>query len=319
MRPSKLLAGAVALSSFAAAWTEVLDGGNGVARVENLLFGRQDGGGDNNNDDNNENNSEAPKETATPKETGKEEQKEEATATGDSSDAPKETGDAKETGNDNDEEDPKETGDGDSKPTGTDKATGTKKPRPSFTGEPEFDPRLPEGGAAMITPGPMDGQQFYKVGDHITFAWNYTSVSKMPDALDVLVTCRNNPGATYTLAANMSGGGTPTIVWDTAAETTKKGSPPFLSDMYTMIIKDAELDIASITPRPGYFQMWNQFAFGLYTPRPYVPWKEYECANCLPKNGGLSINERQSLAVMMFTCGTTFASMLYFLHSFGLL
>lgn len=42
MRPSKLLAGAVALSSFAAAWTEVLDRSNGVARVENILYGRQE-------------------------------------------------------------------------------------------------------------------------------------------------------------------------------------------------------------------------------------------------------------------------------------
>lgn len=37
-----------------------------------------------------------------------------------------------------------------------------------------IDPRLPPGGVSMITPAATDGMTFVKVGDYVTFIWNYT-------------------------------------------------------------------------------------------------------------------------------------------------
>ena len=37
-----------------------------------------------------------------------------------------------------------------------------------------IDPRLPPGGVAMISPAATDGMTFVKVGNQVTFMWNYT-------------------------------------------------------------------------------------------------------------------------------------------------
>lgn len=37
-----------------------------------------------------------------------------------------------------------------------------------------IDPRLPPGGVSMITPAATDGMTFVKVGNQVTFKWNYT-------------------------------------------------------------------------------------------------------------------------------------------------
>lgn len=37
-----------------------------------------------------------------------------------------------------------------------------------------IDPRLPPGGVQMLTPAATAGMTFVKVGNQVTFAWNYT-------------------------------------------------------------------------------------------------------------------------------------------------
>jgi hypothetical protein len=119
----------------------------------------------------------------------------------------------------------------------------------------------------MVTPNVMQGDQLYKVGNYITFAWNYTSVSVPPSAVDVMVSCTANQ-ATYTIAVNMSAEQTK-VVWDT--KNTPAGQKPFLTDKYTLLIYDSELSFTA-APRPGYFAAFSSLTFGMYTPEKYVPW-----------------------------------------------
>lgn len=118
----------------------------------------------------------------------------------------------------------------------------------------------------MVTPGALAGSQFYKVGDYVTFAWNYTSLSQKPSAIDILASCTANQ-ATYTIAVNQSADQTQ-VVWDT--KNTPSGQVPFLTEKYTLLIYDAESSV-SAAPRAGYLAVFNSFSFGMYTPQPYVP------------------------------------------------
>jgi hypothetical protein len=152
------------------------------------------------------------------------------------------------------------------KASGSGQASGGSKTtaKPKVT---SYDPRLPAGGVSMVTPNALAGDQFYKVGNFITFAWNYTSLSVTPSAIDVLASCSANQ-ATYTIAVNVSAQETK-VVWDTA--NTPSGQAPFLTEKYTLLIYDAESSVTA-APRPGYLGVFNQFTFGMYTPQPYVPW-----------------------------------------------
>lgn len=120
----------------------------------------------------------------------------------------------------------------------------------------------------MVTPNVFAGDQFYKVGNYITFAWNYTSLSVTPSAIDVLASCSANQ-ATYTIAVNVSAQETK-VIWDT--KNTPDGQAPFLTEKYTLLIYDAESSVTA-APRPGYLAAFNQFTFGMYTPQPYVEWE----------------------------------------------
>jgi hypothetical protein len=181
----------------------------------------------------------------------------------------------------------------------------------------------------MVTPNPFAGEPFYRVEDYITFAWNYTSLSVTPSAIDVLASCSANQ-ATYTIAVNVSAQETK-VIWDT--KNTPDGQAPFLTEKYTLLIYDAESSVTA-APRPGYLGVFNQLTFGMYTPQPYVEWDsectfsetsddvtnhsaEFQCANCV-KNGALSNSEKMTLKVLLFTSGTTVASLVYFAHNFGL-
>ncbi|KAL9046349.1 MAG: hypothetical protein Q9214_000796, partial [Letrouitia sp. 1 TL-2023] len=46
------------------------------------------------------------------------------------------------------------------------------------------DQRLPPGGVNLITPSALAQTTYYKVGDYVEFAWNYTSLSIKPSMID---------------------------------------------------------------------------------------------------------------------------------------
>jgi hypothetical protein len=190
---------------------------------------------------------------------------------------------------------------GDNEPTNTRNATRTT----------AIDPRLPPGGVQMVTPGPLEGSQYYKIGDYVTFAWNYTSLSITPSAIDILVSCSLN-SATYTISSNMSVEETGRIIWDTGESAT--ATNPFPVATYTLIIHDSSKDITDV-PQAGYLGSYNQYQFGMYTPQPYVPLNEFRCATC--NNGALSTHERQALGVLLGTVAITILSFTWFANGFG--
>lgn len=278
MRPSQLLAGLLAMTSVTAAMPDAFANIHGLGDVKNI-FARQD---DKSASASEQQSSNQPTRT-TAAESGK------ASATNsDNNDDASTTEKASVSGSQ------KASG---SKTTGKSKAT-------------SYDARLPAGGISMVTPGALAGSQFYKVGDYVTFAWNYTSLSQTPSAIDILATCTANQ-ATYTIAVNQSADQT-SIVWDT--KNTPSGQVPFLTEKYTLLIYDAESSV-SATAKAGYLGVFNTFQFGMYTPQPYVPFSEFECANC---NGALSHFEKMTIKALLLTTGTTIGSLVYFTYTFGL-
>ena len=121
----------------------------------------------------------------------------------------------------------------------------------------------------MITPAVSSGAQYYKVGDWVTFAWNYTSLLATPSAIDVFASCAANQ-ALYTLALNQSVSETGRVLWDTG-DYQATATIPLLTNTYTLIIYPADSSI-SATAKAGYLAVQETYTFGMYTPQPYTPW-----------------------------------------------
>ncbi|KAI9820252.1 MAG: hypothetical protein M1827_005874 [Pycnora praestabilis] len=171
-----------------------------------------------------------------------------------------------------------------------------------------IDPRLPAGGVQMVTPGVLAGAQYYKVGDFVTFGWNYTSLSVTPSAVDILASCSLNDN-TYTIATNVSVGPTGSVTWDTAAHQTQ----PFLTETYTLVIYDAAKDVTSV-PQAGHLGVYDQFTFGMYIPQAYTPLNQFQCATC---SAALSDMERQALGFMLGMSVITVLSFTWFVGGLG--
>jgi hypothetical protein len=180
----------------------------------------------------------------------------------------------------------------------------------------EFDPRLPAGGVALITPNTMLAvPTYYKVKDWVTFAWNYTSLSVTPTAVDVLATCLANR-ATYTIALNQTipTGGAQTVLWDTGAYQAT-ATQPLLTETYTLIIHEAGQPITA-RPSSGYLAPFTGLTFGMYLPQPAVPLNEFVCATC--GSGAIMGMERQTVFMILGTAGITVASFSWFIGITGL-
>ncbi len=132
------------------------------------------------------------------------------------------------------------------------------------------DPRQPAGGISMITPNPTMGAQYYKIGDWVTFAWNYTSLVVTPTAVNIVASCSLNQ-QTYTIAANQSVQATGGVLWDTSAYQQANSRNQLLTNDYTLIVFDAASQITA-TPRAGYLGTYSQFVFGMYQPEQYQNW-----------------------------------------------
>jgi hypothetical protein len=144
-------------------------------------------------------------------------------------------------------------------------ATGTFSFNGNFT-KTVFDPRDPAGGISMISPNIMSGAQYYKIGDWIHFAWNYTSLQATPTAINVVASCSAN-NQIYTLASNQTLQPTGEVYWDTGSyQQTALNS--LLTNTYTLMVWDANKPM-SAAPSAGYLGTYNQFTFGMYVPQPY--------------------------------------------------
>lgn len=203
--------------------------------------------------------------------------------------------------------------------TGSEKTTGTAKQTGKGSGTKSgtqttktFDPRLPAGGVSMITPNVMTSS-YVKINNFVTFAWNYTSLSVTPSAVDILASCSLNQ-ETYTIATNQSiTGPTQSVIWDTGAYQAN-ATVPLLTATYTLIIHDAAKDVSS-TPMAGYLGTYDQFTFGMYTPLAYTPMAEWVCATC---NSAFTAAERQTMFAIFAMAGITVLSFGWFTGVAGL-
>ncbi|CZT15774.1 uncharacterized protein RCC_01608 [Ramularia collo-cygni] len=196
---------------------------------------------------------------------------------------------------------------GSARRTGTSTGSGTKTTGKSKT----YDARLPAGGVSMITPNALS-TQYYKIEDFVTFVWNYTSLSATPSKIDVLASCATN-NQLYTISSNVSVEETQSIIWDTGAFQSS-ATVPLLTETYTLIIHDAAKDI-SAAPQAGYLGVANQFTFGMYTPKPYVPLNEFKCVTC---NSADALVERQTLLALVGMASLTAISFGWFTGVAGL-
>lgn len=186
----------------------------------------------------------------------------------------------------------------------------------------------------MITPvvnAPVP--EYYKIGDYVEFAWNYTSLLAKPTAVDVLVSCSANQ-ATYTLQSNATFQPTGKVIWNTSAE--ESGSAPLLTESYTLIIHDVDADVTE-NAEPGRLAAYNQFHFGMYRKQTYTPRNggfpalqlimtgsaslmsimiEWVCATC---SSALSDMERQTLKFVFGMGAITVLSFTWFAGGFGVL
>jgi hypothetical protein len=167
----------------------------------------------------------------------------------------------------------------------------------------------------MITPAVIDGEQYFKIGDFVTFAWNYTSLEATPSAVNIMATCKANDQL-YTVAMNQTvTNATQAVTWDTGAYQQTALSDPLLTEKYTLIIYDAESSI-SATAQAGYLAVYNQYSFGMYTPQPYTPLGEYVCATC---SGALSDMERRALGMVIGMSVLTVLSFTWFVGGTGVI
>lgn len=186
----------------------------------------------------------------------------------------------------------------------------------------------------MITPAATATvPEYYKIGDNVEFAWNYTSLLATPTAIDVLVACSANQ-ATYTIQGNTTFKPTGRVIWDTSKDVN--GSAPLLTESYTLIIHDAEADVTE-NPKPGHLAAYNQFHFGMYLKQSYTPKAgrfpalrlimaisaslmgvtiDWVCATC---SGALSDMERQTLKFVLGMGAITVLSFTWFAGGFGVL
>ena len=158
----------------------------------------------------------------------------------------------------------------------------------------------------------MSGAQYYKIQDYVTFAWNFTSLSVTPTALDIMASCTTN-SALYTIALNQSvSGATQAVTWDTG-KYQSSATIPLLVATYTLVIYDSDGSVTD-TPRAGYLGVFDQYTFGMYTPQPYTPIADFQCATC----NGASAMERQTWKFLLGMVAVTVLSFGWFAGVAGL-
>jgi hypothetical protein len=180
---------------------------------------------------------------------------------------------------------------------------------PTVTDKTVYDPQLPAGGISMMTPALSSGSQFYRIGDYVTFGWNYTSLLATPTAIDILASCSAN-NQLYTVAMNQSVSPSGAATWDTGGYQAT-ATVPLLTEKYTLFIYDADSSI-SAAAQAGYLAPFNALQFGMYLPQAYTPLNDgFQCATC---SGALSDMERQALGFMLGMIGITVLSFTWFVR-----
>ncbi|TGO91382.1 hypothetical protein BPOR_0029g00050 [Botrytis porri] len=249
-----------------------------------------------------------------------------ASVTASATTAPKSTNTASETGSESatDSQSASKTssGSGTNKATtsgpkttsGTAKSGSSKSLASSGGNSTSYNATYPAGGISLLTPA-ATSTAYFKIGDYITFAWNYTSLEATPTAVNIMATCKAN-AQLYTIATNQTvSNSRQAVTWDTGAYQSTAVGNPLLTETYTLIIYDAASSI-SATAQPGYLSVYDTYAFGMYTPQPYTPLSDWVCATC---SGALSDMERRALKLMFGMGVITVLSFTWFVTGLGVI
>lgn len=165
----------------------------------------------------------------------------------------------------------------------------------------------------MLTPSAVGGSTaLYKIGDEVTWGWNYTSLLGDPKHVDVLISCAK-ASATWTLSTNMSFETSVDFKWDTSDQEDDV-EQPLLTELYTLIVKDSEAEISD-SPEPGYLGAYSGFTFGLYAKQPYTALPDWECVGCNAAAPGFN---GQALGLALVMSMITFLSFTWFVTGLGL-
>lgn len=152
--------------------------------------------------------------------------------------------------------------------------------RPTTTRRVSIPATAQVGRVEMVTPGVMDGYQIYKIGETLTFAWNYTDVKVTPTAINVVAFCQDNQHD-FTITGNVSAQQTK-VLWDTG-EYQSTATVKLLLATYTLNIFDASKP-KTAAPTAGYLSTFNGYQFGMYSPKGAIPLKDFVCATCDPND-----------------------------------
>ncbi|KAI5782721.1 hypothetical protein EDC01DRAFT_224689 [Geopyxis carbonaria] len=161
------------------------------------------------------------------------------------------------------------------------------------------------GAVNMKTPAAQDGFSIFKIGETVTFGWNYTDLVVSPTNVNVEAYCTD--GANYFTITGNASGDTTKAIWDTGKyQATASIKLPIAT--YTLFIYDASksrTDVAS----PGYLGVYQNLRFGLYEPKKAIPLSQFECPTCSPDGANALLNKyalRMSL-LMAFLSTISFA------------
>ncbi|CAK7206749.1 hypothetical protein SEUCBS139899_009555 [Sporothrix eucalyptigena] len=175
--------------------------------------------------------------------------------------------------------------------TGTGKDSGSDSNSTAAATHTTFNAADPAGSIVMLTPSTTADLELYKIGDYVTWGWNYTNLQATPTAIDILASC-SFATRTFTLTQNMTFETLGSYTWDTGAYQSSHLAAQLLTEEYTLIIYDAESSV-SATAEAGYLDTFDGFTFGLYAGQSYTPLADgWTCATC---SGAMSDMEKRAL------------------------
>lgn len=150
--------------------------------------------------------------------------------------------------------------------------------------------------------------QLYKIGDYVTWGWNYTNLQATPTAIDILATC-SFASRMFTLTQNMTFDKQGSYTWDSGAYQSGHISSPLLTEEYNLIIYDSDSSI-SAGAEAGYLGTFEGPKFGLYAAQSYTPLNDgWTCATC---SGALSPTERRAIGFALAMSLVTVLSFTWF-------
>jgi len=201
----------------------------------------------------------------------------------------------------------------DATPEGTGTGTGTKGHQTAGPTHTTFSPVLPPGGVSVTQPTSLPGTTpLVKIGDWVTWGWNYTSLLGTPNAIDVLISCAVAT-ETWTLTTNMTFETSVSYLWDTSIQEDNV-EDPLLTELYTLIVKDTDVDITA-PAEAGYLGAYTGYTFGMYQPMKPTPLADWSCTGCSAAN---SVFDHPALGLAVGMSVLTFASFTWFVTGLGL-